>query len=194
MKIIAKTGFTLIELLVVITIIGILATGATTVYTSQIQKARDTTRITDLKALESGIEQYYQDDTQYPQGGASWVATSGLSVTDYLPTLAEDPKHNQTCNASRCGYIYAVWADSVGIERWAYEISTAFENEGNRLSKADDINDNWDDENRLELGSGNPDPSLDTSRDPSQPFAGDILDDQDGSAVIVIRKGSVRTR
>jgi type II secretory pathway pseudopilin PulG len=36
---------------VVITIIGILATGAVTVYTSQIQKARDTTRITDMKAL-----------------------------------------------------------------------------------------------------------------------------------------------
>lgn len=45
-------GFTLIELLVVITIIGILATGATATYTSQIQKARDTTRINDVKALQ----------------------------------------------------------------------------------------------------------------------------------------------
>ncbi len=42
-------GFTLIELLVVITIIGILATGGVGVFTQQIQKARDTTRITDLK-------------------------------------------------------------------------------------------------------------------------------------------------
>jgi prepilin-type N-terminal cleavage/methylation domain-containing protein len=38
-------AFTLIELLVVITIIGILATGAVAIYTSQIQKARDTTRL-----------------------------------------------------------------------------------------------------------------------------------------------------
>jgi general secretion pathway protein G len=60
-------GFTLIELLVVITIIGILATGATTVYTSQIQKARDTTRINDVKALQSGIEQFYQDKAEYPK-------------------------------------------------------------------------------------------------------------------------------
>jgi prepilin-type N-terminal cleavage/methylation domain-containing protein len=44
-------GFTLIELLVVITIIGILATGATSVYTSQIQKARDSTRISDIHIL-----------------------------------------------------------------------------------------------------------------------------------------------
>lgn len=53
MKLLQKKGFTLIELLVVITIIGILATGATAVYTSQIQKARDTTRINDLKTLQS---------------------------------------------------------------------------------------------------------------------------------------------
>lgn len=52
MKISVQKGFTLIELLVVITIIGILATGAVTVYTSQIQKARDTTRISDIKAIQ----------------------------------------------------------------------------------------------------------------------------------------------
>jgi general secretion pathway protein G len=61
-----KKGFTLIELLVVITIIGILATGATAVYTSQIQKARDTTRINDMETLRAGIEQFYQDKSQYP--------------------------------------------------------------------------------------------------------------------------------
>jgi prepilin-type N-terminal cleavage/methylation domain-containing protein len=48
-----KRGFTLIELLVVITIIGILATGATATYTSQIQKARDTSRVNDIKAVQS---------------------------------------------------------------------------------------------------------------------------------------------
>jgi len=66
MKLQNKKGFTLIELLVVITIIGILATGATTVYTSQIQKARDTTRINDIKALQSAVEQVYQDSGEYP--------------------------------------------------------------------------------------------------------------------------------
>jgi type IV pilus assembly protein PilA len=48
-----KLGFTLIELLVVITIIGILATGAVSVYTSQIQKARDSTRLTDIGAVRA---------------------------------------------------------------------------------------------------------------------------------------------
>lgn len=66
-----KKGFTLIELLVVITIIGILATGAVSVYTSQIQKARDTTRIKDLGALQQGVEQSYQDEFVYPTATAS---------------------------------------------------------------------------------------------------------------------------
>jgi general secretion pathway protein G len=59
-------GFTLIELLVVITIIGILAVGGTATYTAQIQKARDSNRLTDLEALRSGIEQFYQDFAEYP--------------------------------------------------------------------------------------------------------------------------------
>jgi general secretion pathway protein G len=62
-----QKGFTLIELLVVITIIGILATGAVTTFTSQIQKARDTTRISDIKALQSATEQSYQDTSVYPE-------------------------------------------------------------------------------------------------------------------------------
>jgi prepilin-type N-terminal cleavage/methylation domain-containing protein len=62
-----KQGFTLIELLVVITIIGILATGATTVFTSQIQKARDTTRITSMNAIKGAVEQVYQDTSRYPK-------------------------------------------------------------------------------------------------------------------------------
>lgn len=45
-------GFTLIELLVVITIIGILATGGVVGFTSQLQKARDTDRISGLKTLQ----------------------------------------------------------------------------------------------------------------------------------------------
>jgi len=59
MNLTKKAGFTLIELLVVITIIGILATGGIAVYTGQIQKARDVTRISDVKNAQSAIEQAY---------------------------------------------------------------------------------------------------------------------------------------
>jgi len=143
-----KKGFTLIELLVVITIIGILATWATTVYTSQIQKARDTTRVSDVKALQTGIEQFYQDKKEYPVWGDFY---STDKVQSYVPKLAVDPKHNQTCIDSRCWYVYAVWEDNNWIDNWAYEISTAFESKWNKTDKAVNSSDNWNDENRLEL-------------------------------------------
>jgi len=72
-----KLGFTLIELMVVITIIGILATGAVSVYTSQIQKARDSNRVTSIKTLQTAVEQSYSDLSEYP----------GVT-THTLPTLS----------------------------------------------------------------------------------------------------------
>jgi len=143
-------GFTLIELLVVITIIGILATGATAVYTSQIQKARDTTRINDMKALQAGIEQFYQDKTVYPQ--ATNDATVGFAAVEtYIPRLPKDPKDGQTCNgASICTYIYATKTDTNGIAFGEYEVSTGLENAGNVASKA--ANDGGSDALRYEDG------------------------------------------
>jgi general secretion pathway protein G len=61
-----KKGFTLIELLVVITIIGILATGGVSVFTTQLQGARDSTRIGDMKLMETGVHQYFNDQGTYP--------------------------------------------------------------------------------------------------------------------------------
>jgi len=87
-KNVSKKGFTLIELLVVITIIGILATGATSTYTTQIQKARDTTRVNDVKALQSATEQVYQDLMEYPDN----TIASFSSVLDYLDKYPTDSK------------------------------------------------------------------------------------------------------
>jgi len=131
-----KKGFTLIELLVVITIIGILATWAAATYTSQIQKARDTTRITDVKALQSAVEQVFQDTWEYPHLN-TFFTWSSVNVSTYLPKLPRDPKNWQTCNnfwittpttnLEPCVYVYATWPDSNNIDYWTYIVSTAFE-------------------------------------------------------------------
>ena len=133
-----QSGFTLIELLVVITIIGILATGAVTVYTWQTQKARDTVRITDIEALKWAVEQVYGDDSEYPHAD-----TFVTSMNIYQKSLPKDPKHSKPCNdwwtsanAQDCAYAYMSSADSNGIDYWDYEISTAFENEWNVSKKA----------------------------------------------------------
>lgn len=150
MKAIVK-GFTLIELLVVITIIGILATGATSVYTSQIQKARDTTRLNDLSALQASIEQVYQDTSEYP-GSDSFFT----EVWAYLERLPSDPKHGQNCNAGAgtvsCAYAYVTGPDNNTITQGEYELSSAFENSGNRSNRAANTVDNGNDDERIEKG------------------------------------------
>ena len=138
-----KKAFTLIELLVVITIIGILATGATTVYTSQIQKARDATRLNDIKALQAWIEQDYQDNWVYPD---KWSAFSWVTV--YVPSLPQDPKTGEASGNSVFDYLYSVSDDANTIDNQEYEVSTHFEQEGNITSKAEA--DGWDDDYRWE--------------------------------------------
>jgi prepilin-type N-terminal cleavage/methylation domain-containing protein len=128
-----QKGFTLIELLVVITIIGILATGAVTTFTSQIQKARDTTRISDVKALQGGVDK-----------GASF---SGVQV--YVQTLPSDPKSDQASANSVFDYMYNSGPDANNIPLQQYELSTHFEQQGNIDKKAAD--DNGDDPFRLEV-------------------------------------------
>lgn len=142
-----KKGFTLIELLVVITIIGILATWATTVYTSQIQKARDSTRITDIEAVKWWVEQFYQDRWEYP---VKWVATFSW-VTAYVPRLPKDPKSLQASAQSVFDYLYSVSPDSNSVINQEFEISTHFEQSWNITNRAADATDWWNDPVRLEM-------------------------------------------
>lgn len=146
----SKKAFTLIELLVVITIIGILATWATAVYTSQIQKWRDATRLSSLEALRGWLEQVYQDKTAYPN---TWLANSWipsfLDLVDYVPKLPIDPKSWQKSGNSNFDYTYWVAADNNNILWQTYEISAAVENQWNVTDKA--AKDWWNDWYRIEL-------------------------------------------
>lgn len=147
-----KKAFTLIELLVVITIIGILATWATTVYTSQIQKARDSTRLTDITALRGWAEQFYQDKGQYPyttNTNNTFPAYNFGWIKIYTPKLPEDPKSWETTANSSFDYIYTVWEDDNNITWQDYEFSTTFENTWNIENKAG--KDWWGDDYRVEI-------------------------------------------
>jgi prepilin-type N-terminal cleavage/methylation domain-containing protein len=142
----SNKAFTLIELLVVITIIGILATWAVAVYTSQIQKWRDATRITSVNALKWWIEQFYQDDSKYPSTW-SWF----VWVKTYVPVLPKDPKTWENSNNTSFDYSYAVWKDWNGIVNQVYEVSTWLENSWNVTAKAGSGSDWWNDDYRLEI-------------------------------------------
>jgi len=158
-KQITKLGFTLIELLVVITIIGI-PTGATTVYTSQLQKARDSTRVTSVKALQWAIEQFYSDVSEYPSSKTYGTTTDCNEWDDhneidclkdlgYLRDFPKDPKKGQQAVGSSLIFLYKVNDDWNQVNNQWYEVSSWFEAKASVQSKA--AKDSWNDKNRYEV-------------------------------------------
>jgi type IV pilus assembly protein PilA len=61
-----EQGFTIVELLIVIVVIGILAALVITTFTGIQQKARNTERQTDIKAIHGQVEAYYAQNGRYP--------------------------------------------------------------------------------------------------------------------------------
>ncbi|MEX2028477.1 MAG: prepilin-type N-terminal cleavage/methylation domain-containing protein [Candidatus Curtissbacteria bacterium] len=112
------SGFTLIELLVVISIIGILSALAVVSFSGAQARARDGQRKSDLKAISTALQLYYNDNGQYPTetwcdssiGSAGsacpisppqsgWSTTSGiykLQTLGLIKRLPVDPKNNST--------------------------------------------------------------------------------------------------
>src|SRR3954467_5245394 len=91
-----QSGFTIVELLIVIVVIGILAGLVITTFSGIQQKARDTERETDIKALHGQIEAFWAQKGYYPsradmndQAAGGFVATNlkGLDAGSF-----KDPK------------------------------------------------------------------------------------------------------
>lgn len=88
-----QSGFTIVELLIVIVVIGILALLVVNTFSGIQQRARNTDRQSDIKALHSQLEAFYAQNGRYPTlaqfNDAAWRGTNmkGLD-SDAL----EDPK------------------------------------------------------------------------------------------------------
>lgn len=88
-----QRGFTIVELLIVIVVIGILAALVITTFTGIQQKARNTERQTDVKAIHGQVEAYYAQNGRYPTlanlNDGTWRA-SNMKGLD--PEALKDPK------------------------------------------------------------------------------------------------------
>ena len=101
-------GFSLIEVLVAISIIAILSALGLSVYQAVYKNARDAQRKSDLKMIQSALEQYRNDQMYYPiQSGLTFGSPLAVDAKSYLSKVPIDPKAGQSysyqplsCNAS----------------------------------------------------------------------------------------------
>src|SRR3989338_10013359 len=90
-----KFGFTLMELLVVISIIAILITVGLTSFSTAQKKARDTKRKSDIKEVQTSLEQYFSIcGNNYPTPTGTFLAPvicpdPSLAI---MPTMPSDPR------------------------------------------------------------------------------------------------------
>ncbi|MDO8573977.1 MAG: prepilin-type N-terminal cleavage/methylation domain-containing protein [Candidatus Daviesbacteria bacterium] len=102
-------GFTLIELLVTISIIAILSAIGMVAYSSVMKQGRDSKRQSDLRSIQSALEQYYFDQGFYPgspgmnfilYNSGSFTSNTGISPPPspppakiYINSPPKDPTH-----------------------------------------------------------------------------------------------------
>ena len=142
MKIQSKqSGFTIVELLIVIVVIGILAGLVITTFTGIQQKARNTERQTDIKAIHGQVEAYYAQNGRYPTRANMNDATWRSSNMKGLDAEAlKDPKGSaQTLAATPAAstYAYAVFAsdgttacDNTTTDCAVYTLTATYEGGG----------------------------------------------------------------
>jgi len=92
-----KRGFTLIELLVSISILAVLSSVGLGMFIVSQKKARDARRMTDLREIQTAMEQYYLLNNNAYLGSSY----DNLDQATYFPNgIPEDPKfdtfYNQT--------------------------------------------------------------------------------------------------
>jgi len=111
-----QSGFTIVELLIVIVVIGILAGLVITTFSGIQQKARDTERETDIKAMHGQVEAFWAQKGYYPSltdmNTAAFV-TANLKGLD--AGAFKDPKGaNGTLVAAPAASVYAYAVKNAG--------------------------------------------------------------------------------
>lgn len=113
-----QKGFTLIELLVTISIIAILAVIGLAAYGVFTKSARDARRESDLKFIQSALEQYHADQKYYPVSGSLVQGQSFTSATGAKSPLPATPRiylnNTPVDPLSTQSYLYSSYKDNAG--------------------------------------------------------------------------------
>ena len=139
-----RKGFTLIELLVVISIIGLLAAAGLATFSSAQKRARDARRISDIKAIETALAQYYTENNMYPSSGGAVSPNSGwdnsndsswndlaTDLAPYLESMPIDPINTSSGWANSTNtYVYNFYSRGYGCNRQWYMLVYQLESSG----------------------------------------------------------------
>lgn len=150
-----KKGFTLIELLVVIAIVGLLAGATLTTLRSGVEKAKATTIIQDLsaiqrafelKALDEEIAEWWHED-EFPNGRAQWETYVSLAIDeeiidDFLPIASDPPEFAGDIEAN--AYFYDNDKDWSDPHVFINPSDCNVETEANRRNNWDGVNVQFD--------------------------------------------------
>lgn len=106
-----QSGFTIVELLIVIVVIGILAALVVTTFSGVQRKARNAERQSDINAIHTQLEAYFNEKNEYPtlaqiNDAAGTVRTGELKSLD--AGALKDPKGTteQLCDTGSNCYVY----------------------------------------------------------------------------------------
>ena len=82
-----KSGFSLVELMVVISIIGVLMAVGAVSYTTAQKKSRDSSRRSEMRAMQQALEQYYTENSYYSPvvGGGSDDCADLFTTSTFVP-------------------------------------------------------------------------------------------------------------
>ena len=81
-----QKGFTLVELMIVVAVVAILAAVSIPAYSDYVRRGKITEATTALSSLRVRMEQYYQDNRTYFNGGvcSPWVPLASAPVVKYF--------------------------------------------------------------------------------------------------------------
>lgn len=96
----ADAAFTLIELMVVIAIIGILTAFLIPRVLAALQGSQVNAAVNEIKAIQTGIEEYYDQNNSFPAAGCTAVGNSCWQtlVTDLAPYISLPQNDGQLGN------------------------------------------------------------------------------------------------
>lgn len=122
----------------VVSLIGILTTLVVANLNSARERARDATRKSDLRNIQTGLRLYYNDIGQFPTSNSgNLVACDGTCTWDeswinnditYMNTLPDDPLSDQ-------GYVYTYIDDD------SYTLKSCLENKSDNKGKVETDSD-----------------------------------------------------